>query len=149
MAHKHAVGAWFGGRVLILRKTQEFRWSFGQKKSYNGRRLLAQSYCPCVVTATSPHCLCMEPTLAPYNFRAETAETAQQLHCIAQFPNNLRTASIWLCPACRQVPNTSYCMMPEHIVNAYAVARSHLPCLKNCMKNHRPIYRMASNANVN
>ena len=64
-----------------------------------------------------------EAARAPYDFRAEAAETVR-------FPQDLRTASLRLCPSPSPKARTRNRTLLVYNVNTYAVARSHLQCLK-------------------
>ena len=64
-----------------------------------------------------------EAARAPYDFRAEAAETVR-------FPQDLRTPSLRLCPSPSPKARTRNRTLLVYNVNTYAVARSHLQCLK-------------------
>ena len=89
----------------------------------------------------------------PHGLRTSSVEILRRLSddCteIARFPCNLPAASVRICPD--QSLNNSYKnrTIIVYNVNTYAVARSHLRCLKNRTQNRRRSYRTAPVANVN
>ena len=76
-------------------------------------------------------------------------------HCIAtalrlhEFPYNLCTASVWICPGLLPRALSRNRTMLVDNMNAYAAAHSHLRCPQNQKKNSRQIYCTSPGASVN
>ena len=145
---RHAVEASCGGRALVLAERKILDGLGGQKKSYGNRRFVGQSYGPRKVTAPSPRGLSTEPTRTPYDFRAESAETARKLHrhrtISVRFLHRLRM----LHPTCPKCP---YKKSQDAHTQCKCIRRtlcSHIRCLKNRTESGS-IYRTAPGANVN
>ena len=103
---------------------------------YLGKKSCAVILSPDTVIAPSLCGFCIKHARVPYDFHVESASAARQLHRQPHYGFALPVAN-------------RNCMIPVYNVNAYAIARSYLRCLKNCMENRRLIYCTATTANVN
>lgn len=117
------------GSVLMLRKSQDFRWSFWQKKivwwSYALRRSLGHIISASVWSPNKRHTISLLNLWRLHDNRTN----------ITQFPY-LRTAlpGLWLSV------HTRNHTIPVHNMNTYTIACSHLRHLKNRMEHCKSIY---------
>ena len=139
VARRHVVGASCGHSAdcgdlaLVLWKSQDFRWSFGQK---NRTVIVRPSHSHRTISARPLH------AGSQHERRTISAQNARNCTGVAPFPYDLR-----LLMALRGL--SLYKKSHDARTQCVLKRRSHLRCLNNRMENRRHICRTAPGANVN